>query len=118
MVQYFLIPKIHELLLANAINNWFVNPQAWSVVTGVYKESEIIDFSDTLVKNKTISGTENIIKNGYKEFMTNKNYLLNAFLVEGDLELFTPDFYNEILLIQDILIFNTAQDYINYINTQ
>lgn len=121
MVKYIYIPKEYEPILADAVNSWFSNNNnAWTVIIGVYEKSKIIDFSNTTVKNKNIKGDIEFIKNGfeYQNEVETINYLLNGFCVEGDLEYYTPAFYKELLQYEDILIFNTGEEYLKYINTQ
>lgn len=115
MIQYIYIPLIYEDVLAQSINSWLQNPSAWTVITGIYKQSEILNDSDSKVINKTKSGEIINIKYGFKD-ENNNIYSLIGFCLEGDIERYTPALYDELIKHTDILIFNSSEEFLKNVN--
>jgi hypothetical protein len=118
MIQYIFIPKTHEALLANAVQEWLKNPNAWTVITGEYQECTTFDDSISPVVNRTLNGDVQYIKNGFESLFTGQKFQLIGFCVEGDLQCYTPTFYAELLNLSDVLMFNSVSEYRNAINIQ
>jgi len=126
MTKYYYIPIELELDLRQLIDYWFTRPKQnmYSVITGVYKNAEIIDNADSLIYSINILGEKTHIKRGI--LIDNENYnndndkktakQLIAFCLEADFELVEPSFENIFELYPEVLIFNDSKEYLNYIN--
>lgn len=116
MKQYFYIPKVYEVALANDINSYLNDDNSnYSIVGGVYETTvETIDTSNSLVVSRLVNSELQYIPNGFEETIKKK---LIGFILEGDLQTNFPTFYEQILALPDCLIFDTNIDCLNFLNS-
>jgi hypothetical protein len=115
MVQYFYIPLDYETLLFNTINDW-TSPEnnGWTCITGVYKESLNFIEGNSIVYNTNILREKTNIVNSFSN--EGINYSLTGFCLEGDLDLYTPSIKIALLSLNGVEVFNTAEEYLQFIN--
>ena len=116
MVKYYYFPKSFENQLAEAITEWIKKTDSFIVTTGVYKLSENVDLTDTLVFNKSISGEITYIKNGYIS-ENNEFFELIGFCFEADIENLAPEYQQLIDTLPQILQFLTSIDFLECYKT-
>lgn len=141
MKQYYFIPIEHEVTLATYINIWTSPPNnGWTIITGVYKKVESsIKKGNCLIKNVlrkdklkqdiyydiknndlSISLLEEVdekLKDNKKEInkeKEKKELELIGFCLEGDLDLYTIEFKEQILQLSGVMIFNNNIDYLEW----
>ncbi len=115
--QYFYIPKKYEVDISNDVNSFLNGGGVFTIITGVYKEFlGIVDNSNSLVFSKLITGAIIYIKKNYENIFDNKKYEIIGFCMEGDFQLYAPAYYNKILSLPDCYIFNSANEYLEFIN--
>ncbi len=116
MKQYFYTPKHYETLIAENVSNYLSNNGDFTIITGVYKETQnIIDNSNNIVYSKLRTGDIIFIKNGYNNSFDNKNYELIGFCLEGNFEKEVPEVYQYILTLEDCFVFNTNIEYLAFL---
>ncbi len=119
MKQYFYIPLEHEGVLTLAVNDWISAPNyGWTIIIGVY-ESTLINRLDNSTVVNVLRKDREIINIPYTlpiNHTTSTMQGLTAFCLEGDLDLYAPDFKAILLTLNGVQVFNTAEEYLNYIN--
>jgi|GEM_PF-5563581 len=117
MVKYYFFPKAYEIPISQAVESWSLIPDSFIVTTGTYKRADILDTNDSLVFNKTILQEIIYIKKGYLS-ENNEIYGYIGFCLEADLQTIAPEYQAMVDNIPDILQFNSANDYLEWLQTQ
>ena len=94
MKQYFYIPIAHEAILTQAVDEWTSAPNyGWTIITGVYLPTLVDRQGDSTVVNVLRAGRQVVnIPYTITDFNTTTMQGLVAFALEGDLDLYAPDF--------------------------
>ena len=113
MVKYYKIPISLEKELSDMVNYWLANGQldSYTVITGIYQSSEVLNELDSLVYSKNILGEINYIKNGFKD-TNNNTFKLVGYCLEVNFDLIAPQFNYVIEMYPEILIYNSAEEYL------
>ena len=116
MTKYYFIPIELELDLSQLIDYW-VNRQKegiYTVVTGVYKEGTVLNTNDSTVYSINILQETQYIKYGFQsEDIIHK---LIGFCLEADFDLIEPSFAHVFDLYPTVVICNSADEFIKYID--
>lgn len=120
MKQYFYIPMSHEALLTQVVNEWTSAPNyGWTIITGFYLPTEIDRQGNSPVVNVLRAGRQ-VVEIPYtqqaSQFTTMQE--LTAFCLEGDLDLYAPDFKVLLLTLSGVRAFDTAEEYLEFIKTK
>ena len=117
MKQYIYIPIAHEVILANAVNLWTSAPNyGWTIIVGVYKPTEVQKDGDSIVRNVLrVDRQEVLIPYTIQDLLNNNKKGLVGFCLEGDLDLYAPDFKAVLQSFEDVKFFDTSFDYLTYI---
>jgi hypothetical protein len=120
MKQYFFIPKHYENEIFNDLENYLSAAGAgtFTIITGVYKEfSGIVDNSLNKVYSKLQNGQIQTIRNNYEDSFSNKKYTIIGYCMEGNFQKNVPQLYAKIQTAPDCFIFDSANNYLNFINS-
>ena len=119
MQKYYFIPKEHETLLANAVDLWTSAPNfGWTIITGLYKPNETETAGNSLVKN-VLRVDRQIVNIPYSvRNEKNEPQELYAFVLEGDLDLYAPDFKAVLDDIENIKQFEKNTDLLTFIENE
>lgn len=116
MIEYFYIPKEHDVSILPAIKAWTSEPNnGWIIITGVYEQEGYTE-GYSVIFNVNIIRQKEYIKLGQisKDFGIEKS--LTAFCLEGDLDYYNPEFKAQLLSLSGVLVFNSNTDYLEYVD--
>lgn len=118
MKQYFYIPRQYEPLMISSLENYFLDGGDFSIITGVYKEfTGVVDATNNPVYSKLRTGEISNIINGFEDSIQNKKFELVGYCMEGNFQDDLPAIYSQIQSLQGCLIFDTAEEYLQFIQT-
>jgi hypothetical protein len=116
MKKYIFLPKSYEQELANDLVNFLNEGGRFTIVTGVYKKFDnVVTNNNTLVSSKLITGDIVFIKQDYEDVFTKTKYEIIGFCLEGDLQRFALKYYEKLLTLNDVIMFDTAESYLDYV---
>ncbi len=120
MQQYIYIPIPYEAILTEAVNQWVSAPNyGWTIIVGVYKETETNREGVSTVLN-VLRQDRQVVEIPYTiqaSFFNPTLQGLVAFCLEGDLDVYAPDFKQILLSLDNVKFFDTAEAYLEYIAT-
>lgn len=113
MTKYYYIPQNLELELSQIIDTW--DKSNAIVIVGTYKQSNILDETDSTIFNRTNNLEVYYIKNGY---LSEQNIIfgLIGFCLEADFDRVAPEYNNIINSYSEILQFEKASDYLEWLS--
>jgi hypothetical protein len=116
---FYFIPLQYEKELTNAIEEWVKTKNGWTIITGVYAPSEILYTGFSTVKNiLRVNREKQDIVMGYEDVMTFGNPTIMAligFTLNGDLDLYTPTFKEELMKLEGVVCIKESEQYLEFL---
>jgi hypothetical protein len=110
MQTFYIIPFEYEQLLADAVAVWTSAPNnGWTIITGVYTDTADTP-TNAVSEVRNVTWTREI--QDIPLFL--KERKLAYFILEGDLELFAPEFESQLLSLNGVLQFQTNLQVIDF----
>lgn len=118
MTKYYYIPKQHEIILKQAIDEWTSEPNyGWTIITGVYNDGEFTE-GNSIIYNTLRKDRERVnIPLAFQADSLVNSKQLTAFTLEGDLDLYAPAFKSILMTLEGVLEIGNSTDYLIYLNS-
>lgn len=118
MNSFIFLPKIYELEIREAIDNYLISNSV-VIIKGVYKNRQYLEINtpvNSLVYDKNLLGGISFIKNDFFDVFEQNFKELLGFCLEGDLEQETPELFEIIKSKNDCFIFYNSNEYLDFEN--